>query len=389
MLNHLSGLKRTYVKLSFRNVSDLMSVRNSLLYVVQQNKKTIERKAAGALVGGGSAPGRELDSYQLKQRRKRDEVLDMLVDIREYDVPYITRVQIDLDIRAGCWYDCQLIPSFHPTASMSVQSSHTSNAHSSNTTFIAHALTARVDLLNPPPLKKLTFDIETTKQKLKFPNAAFDQVMMISVMVDDQGYLIVNREFVGDDIADFDYSPSDDMRGVFECINCANEQSTLEAFFELIRRHKPLIFITYNGDFFDWPFIDKRAAVYGWTLLDKCNITTNDDTYFGKQALHLDCFAWVKRDSYLPQGSQGLKAVTKAKLKYDPVEMDMERMMAMAMEEPTALASYSVSGRGGDLLPLHEVRALLHILALHYHPHVACRRAEKGQWNVVRVAAAG
>lgn len=26
-----------------------------------------------------------------------------------------------------------------------------------------------------------------------------------------------------------------------------------------------------------------------------------------KFACHLDCFAWVKRDSYLPQGSQGLK----------------------------------------------------------------------------------
>lgn len=26
-----------------------------------------------------------------------------------------------------------------------------------------------------------------------------------------------------------------------------------------------------------------------------------------KFALHLDAYAWVKRDSYLPQGSQGLK----------------------------------------------------------------------------------
>jgi hypothetical protein len=29
----------------------------------------------------------------------------------------------------------------------------------------------------------------------------------------------------------------------------------------------------------------------------------------------------VKRDSYLPQGSHGLKAVTKAKLEYDPLEL--------------------------------------------------------------------
>jgi hypothetical protein len=35
---------------------------------------------------------------------------------------------------------------------------------------------------------------------------------------------------------------------------------------------------------------------------------------------------WVKRDSYLPQGSQNLKAVTKAKLGYNPAELDPELM---------------------------------------------------------------
>lgn len=35
---------------------------------------------------------------------------------------------------------------------------------------------------------------------------------------------------------------------------------------------------------------------------------------------------WVKRDSYLPQGSQNLKAVTKAKLGYNPDELDPELM---------------------------------------------------------------
>jgi DNA polymerase epsilon subunit 1 len=36
--------------------------------------------------------------------------------------------------------------------------------------------------------------------------------------------------------------------------------------------------------------------------------------------------SWVKRDSYLPQGSQGLKAVTTAKLGYNPIELDPELM---------------------------------------------------------------
>ena len=52
---------------------------------------------------------------------------------------------------------------------------------------------------------------------------------------------------------------------------------------------------------------------------------------------------WVKRDSYLPQGSQGLKAVTTAKLGYNPIELDPELMTPYAIEQPQTLASYSVS----------------------------------------------
>lgn len=44
--------------------------------------------------------------------------------------------------------------------------------------------------------------------------------------------------------------------------------------------------------------------------------------YRGRFVLHLDAFCWVKRDSYLPIGSQGLKSVTKEKLGYNPVELD-------------------------------------------------------------------
>ena len=42
---------------------------------------------------------------------------------------------------------------------------------------------------------------------------------------------------------------------------------------------------------------------------------------------------WVKRDSYLPVGSHNLKAVAKAKLRYDPVELDPEEMCRMANEQ--------------------------------------------------------
>ena len=53
--------------------------------------------------------------------------------------------------------------------------------------------------------------------------------------------------------------------------------------------------------------------------------------------------SWVRRDSYLPVGSQNLKAVAKAKLRYDPVELNPEDMCRMANEEPQV-------GSGGGLI---------------------------------------
>ena len=60
----------------------------------------------------------------------------------------------------------------------------------------------------------------------------------------------------------------------------------------------------------------------------------NAGEYKCRPSIHMDCFRWVKRDSYLPVGSQGLKAVAKAKLRYDPVELDPEEMCRMASEQP-------------------------------------------------------
>ena len=57
----------------------------------------------------------------------------------------------------------------------------------------------------------------------------------------------------------------------------------------------------------------------------------------------MDCLYWVKRDAYLPQGSHGLKAVTKAKLGYDPIEVEPELMLQMARQHPQTLCEYSVS----------------------------------------------
>lgn len=57
-------------------------------------------------------------------------------------------------------------------------------------------LEKRTDLLQRAEVHVCAFDIETTKLPLKFPDAEYDLIMMISYMIDGQGYLIINREVV-------------------------------------------------------------------------------------------------------------------------------------------------------------------------------------------------
>jgi DNA polymerase epsilon subunit 1 len=65
-----------------------------------------------------------------------------------------------------------------------------------------------------------------------------------------------------------------------------------------------------------------------------------DSEYTGRCLVHLDAFRWVQRDSYLPQGNQGLKAVTKYKLGYDPIEVDPEDMLKFARFLKTKIIYY-------------------------------------------------
>ena len=168
--------------------------------------------------------------------------------------------------------------------------------------------------------------------------------MMISYMIDKQGYLITNRQIVSKDIEDFEYTPKPEFEGPFIVFNEANEAELFKRFFEHIREVKPSVFVTFNGDSFDWPFVQERAIANGLDLKKEIGFEINNaGEYIATHAVHMDAYKWVKRDSYLPAGSQGLKAVTTVKLGYNPLELDPEDMTRFARERPQTLASYSVS----------------------------------------------
>ncbi|CAE1311507.1 POLE [Acanthosepion pharaonis] len=314
--NHLVGLKRTYLKLSFLSVEELVKVKRDIMPTVKKNKereKSMDNYAAMLNMHHGNEEGGHVS-------KKIAEQMDNIIDIREYDVPYHVRVSTDLKIFVGHWYSVKGRGSASPEIRL------------------------RDDLVDRPDPVVFAYDIETTKLPLKFPDAQTDQIMMISYMIDGQGYLITNREIVSQDVEDFEYTPRPEFEGPFTIFNEPDELSLIQRFFDHILEVKPHIFVTYNGDFFDWPFVETRAAVYGLDMFREIGFQRDSQgEYKSRAASHMDCFKWVKRDSYLPVGSQNLKAVAKAKLRYDPVELDPEEMCRMASEEPQMLSNYSVS----------------------------------------------
>ncbi|XP_022817983.1 DNA polymerase epsilon catalytic subunit A [Spodoptera litura] len=318
LLNHLSGLKQRYIKLSFMSQNEMMKVRREILTAVNKNKEREKKDQIYAEMLTNALTS----AAAIEHAKKTTDHMENILDIREHDVPYHVRVSIDMQIFCGTWYTVKSrgteIPIF----------------------------TKRDDIIERPDPIVLAFDIETTKLPLKFPDSQTDQIMMISYMIDGQGYLITNREIISVDVEDFEYTPKPEFEGQFIVFNEENELALIQKFFDHIMDVKPHIFVTYNGDFFDWPFVEARAAVLGLDMKQEIGfskIAARDGTYACRPAMHMDCLCWVKRDSYLPVGSQGLKAVAKAKLRYDPVELDPEEMCRMAAEQPQVLSNYSVS----------------------------------------------
>ncbi|KAI0371958.1 hypothetical protein BV20DRAFT_964623 [Pilatotrama ljubarskyi] len=336
MPNHLMGHRRLYLQLHFRNVSDLLTVRRDLLPLAQANGAKLDAVDAYAEVVNATAAAAtnielegewaadvDMDVGSSSSRRPgagRDrDPSEGIIDIREYDVPYYLRVAMDNEIRVGLWYAV---------------------------TFTAGqpALKQLTERVKRPDPVVMAFDIETTKAPLKFPDQAIDQVMMISYMIDGQGFLITNRDIVSDDIEDFEYTPKEGYEGPFTVFNEPDEAATIRRWFSHIQDVKPTVMATFNGDFFDFPFLCARAKVHGLDMFLEIGFAKDsEDEFKSRTCVHMDCFRWVKRDSYLPQGSQGLKAVTTAKLGYDPIELDPELMTPYAVEHPQVLAQYSVS----------------------------------------------
>lgn len=323
LMDHLSGKRHTFVKMTFPSMDPFSTAKRQLMALAKDNAKT--------------------------SQFSRSDPMDYLRGLAEHDVSLHVRACIDDKIRCAKWYNVTVVGGTSASHDDTAMDTSVGQPASAVTGYAGNAVIELLpQMLNKPDLRSFAWDIETSKAPLKFPDSSIDPIIMISVMADGRGFLLVNREEVVRDIEDFDYAPKSDMEGHFTVTNCEDEKSMLQAFYALIRKLQPHILVTFNGDSFDFPYVHKRSEILGLDMgreigVYRVSAGSGEEYFAGRWIIHIDCYAWVQRDSYLPQGSQGLKAVTKYKLKYDPVELDPEDIAPFARTNPQELASYSVS----------------------------------------------
>ena len=162
--------------------------------------------------------------------------------------------------------------------------------------------------------------------------------MMISLMYEGEAFLIVNCGFCGQEVREFYYDPKPEFGCDVTVYNEDSEKATLLRFASFMQSYNPHIVTSYNGDRFDYPFLQRRFELNYLKFTAELGVQESSGEYFGSPLAHLDCFYWVERDAFLPQGSRGLKAVTKAKLNYEPIEVDPEEMVYLAKNVTQRLA---------------------------------------------------
>lgn len=149
-MNHLSGVTRRYMKISFLTVQALLSVRGKLMGKVTKNRRRLGVDETYSEIGvdGSTAAGDGGDAGEGSTTIK--DYTDFIYDIREYDVTYYQRFAVDKGIRVGLWYMVSV-----ETGSIRLEK--------------------RSDLMDRARMKVMAFDIETTHAPMRFPDSQVDK----------------------------------------------------------------------------------------------------------------------------------------------------------------------------------------------------------------------
>lgn len=65
-------------------------------------------------------------------------------------------------------------------------------------------------------------------------------------------------------------------------------------YISILLQVQPHIFVTYNGDFFDWPFVEARASIYEMDMKKIIGFSKNrEGIYSCRPSIHMDCLWFV------------------------------------------------------------------------------------------------
>ena len=210
MPNHLSGRKGKFLKLSFRNTIDLSATREVLQPAVQKNSEMAKERGMhnedlmNFVDDSMGSSNYSTNSNNMRRKNPESYGLNNIVDLREHDIPYHLRVNIDLSIRCGLWY-----------------------------TVAASAGKLKIDRIveknvRPDPVV-LAFDIETSKLPLKFPEAQNDPIMMISYMIDGKVRILLGcNVYLHNSIRDILLLIGISFRKIWKTLNTLPKQNTTE-----------------------------------------------------------------------------------------------------------------------------------------------------------------
>lgn len=258
-VDHMSGIKDKYIKLNFVNINDLIKVRMDL-------RRHFEKNQAADQNGANLNPKNEdfMNQGQGEHRNMNNaDFWGEILDMREYDVFYHTRVCIDQEIRCSFWYTLTFKDNYVDTI-----------------------IRVEDESMVRPEFTIMAYDIECTKQPMKFPDAEIDTVFLISYVINGDGFLITNREVISEDISDFVYAPTAEYETDIFVYNEPDERSLLMRFLEHIKEVKPFIITTFNGDKFDWPFIQRRMEKTNICMFDEIGVYDHEGEFYGRYMVH-------------------------------------------------------------------------------------------------------
>lgn len=264
----------------------------------------------------------------------RDKIkkLDGVLDVREDNILFDTRTMIDHGLYVGRWYKVSV------------------NADRELVTTITE-----LDINKFPEFLIIGIDIETNTKPPHKPDPQRDSIYLISICCGESGYLIQNMDILKDKIKPITYKAGSHLTSQFRVIYSNNENDLIADFLWVLLNFKKSnrnadIIATYNGDKFDFWFLNERAKRYGINLRDYGilveDVIDRQTKIYGIP--HIDTYIWAQRFSYSAKGELGAKDITKKFLNYEPEEVKYEDLSLMTMKDspiynPQKVGLYSAS----------------------------------------------